>query len=238
MINELKILLEMQKRDDTIGEKELLTKMLPEQLNSLRTNLRNAEEELTLVKHNLEENLKNQKMKELLIKENTDKINKYKNQLLSIKTNKEYKALNSEISHLENRNSDIDDEIIVLMEEEVILRDELAAAQKEQSRTEQELRNNEEKLKNKIEQVKEEIVSIRNERNKLAEKIPINLLNRYAALIKNKGRKAVVFNLNNACSGCGFNIRPQLVIEINEGVNIVSCENCGRIIVNKPQDEN
>ena len=233
MIKELEVLNQMQKCDDIITGKSILTKTLPQELNSLIQNLEESNKKLAQTENKLEENLKFQKLKELDIKSNKEKIEKYKNQLLMIKTNKEYKALNSEISHLETKNSEIDDDLIVLMEEETNIRLSLKEDEKVQKDAEDELKANEEKLKKRIEEVEKEIAEIRNKRNLLAEGLPRQLIRRYAALIKNKGRKAVVFNENDACSGCGYQIRPQLVIEINEGKKILNCENCGRMLVPK-----
>ncbi len=234
MIKELKILIQMQKYDDIIGEKDLLTKSLPRELNSLKQNLKDAEEQLSNIEHQLTENLKFQKLKELEIKTNNEKIGKYKNQLISIKTNREYKALNSEIRHLETLNSKIDDELIALMEIEANLKTALEENKKLEKKANDELKANEEKLKNKITEVEKIITEIRNKRNTLASDLPQHLVKRYAALIKNKARKAVVCNENNACSGCGYSIRPQLIIEIHEGRKIVSCEGCGRMLVPEP----
>ena len=124
MDQKLKILIQMQQFDDVIGEKEILTRELPEELSSMKQNLENANNQLAETNHLLEENLKTQKLKELEIRSNKDKIDKYKNQLLTIQTNKEYKALNSEVSHLESLNTAIDDNLIVLMEAEVNIRTE------------------------------------------------------------------------------------------------------------------
>ncbi|MBC8415547.1 MAG: hypothetical protein H8E11_03885 [Candidatus Cloacimonetes bacterium] len=234
MIKELKILVDMQECDDIIGEKEILTKQLPEELSNLKQNLETANNKLVETENALDENLKTQKLKELDIKANNEKIDKYKNQLLIIKTNKEYKALNSEVSHLENKNSDIDDELIVLMEEEVNIRAQLEINKKDQKKADNELKANEEKLRKKIEDVEKNIAEYKNKRNLLAKDLNPQLVRRYALLIKNKSRKAVVFSDNNACGGCGYNIRPQLIIEINEGQKIINCENCGRILVAKP----
>ena len=234
MIKELKILVDMQECDDIIGEKEILTKQLPEDLSNLKQNLETANNKLVETENVLDENLKTQKLKELDIKANNEKIDKYKNQLLIIKTNKEYKALNSEVSHLENKNSDIDDELIVLMEEEVNIHAQLEINKKDQKKADNELKANEEKLRKKIEDVEKNIAEYKNKRNLLAKDLNPQLVRRYALLIKNKRRKAVVFSDNNACGGCGYNIRPQLIIEINEGQKIINCENCGRILVAKP----
>ena len=234
---DLKVLVDMQKIDDIIGEKTILTKKLPEELSSMKSALTQTGEKLTEVKTKLDENKKNQRLNELKINENNENIAKYKNQLLTIKTNKEYKALNSEVSHLEKINSEIDDDILDLMEQESNIKIELEKATEEHKKAEENLKANEKKLQNKITQVENEIKELREKRNSLAKHISSNLVRRYAALIKNKNRKAVVFSINNACSGCGYKIRPQLQIEVKEGNKHISCENCGRMLVKKPGDE-
>ncbi len=237
MIKDLEILVKMQAFDDEISERQMLLQTLPEELNTLKTSLEEANQVLAETKHSLEENLKNQKLKELEIKDNIEKMNKYKNQLLTVKTNKEYKALNSEISHLEGKNNEIDDEIIVFMEEEINIKSSLENVISVQKNADENLKANEERLRKKIKQVKQEIDVLRKNRNDIAGEIPRQIVKRYAALIKNKNRKAVVFDINNSCGGCGFNIRPQVVIEIYEGSKINYCENCGRILIYKPETD-
>jgi len=237
MNQELELLIKMQKCDDIIGAKEKLKKELPAELNSLKENLKNAVRQMEETKSLLDENLKNQKLKDIDIKENKDKIGKYKNQLLDIKTNKEYKALNSEVSHLETENSKIDDELLELMEAETQLRERLKENEKKKKEAEANLKANEDRLNKKIESVAVDIEQVREERNSFGKQLSRTTLKRYGNLIKHKNRKAVVFNDNGACSGCGFRIRPQLVIEINEGKKIISCENCGRILVARPKSD-
>ena len=200
-------------------------------MNSLKQSLKDADETFTATKSELTENQKDQKFKELKIADNNTNIAKYKNQLLIIKTNKEYKALNSEINHLEKKDSEIDDELINLMETEAELKDRLEEEKKVQSKASDELKANEEKLEKEIQKVKKEIEELKSKRNALAKDLPRELIRRYASLIKNKNRKAVVFNDKNACSGCGYTIRPQVIIDIKEGSSVIYCESCGRILV-------
>jgi len=237
MIEELKILVKMQKLDDKIGKKEKRKLELPKQLKSLKENVSNANQKVDAVKQELEENLSLQKKKELEIQDNKAKMDKYKQQLLIIKTNKEYKALNSEIDFLDKKNNQIDDTRVELMEQEEEAREVLSKSEAQKKEADAELQAKEKKLKAKIDEVTKKIEELRSERNDLAKKLPRQLIKRYGALIKNKGRKAVVFNENNACGGCGYKIRPQLQIEINKGDKIISCESCGRIIVSKEIEE-
>lgn len=221
----------MQKLDKVIGEKNILTKELPQQLNSLKQSLKDADETVAATKSELDENLKDQKLKELDIADNNAKSDKYKNQLLTIETNKEYKALNSEINHLEKQNSGIDDELISLMEVESELKERLGEENKAQKKASDELKANEEKLEKEIQEVQKDIEELKSKRNTLAKDLPRDIIRRYASLIKNKNRKAVVFDDNNACSGCGYTIRPQVAIDIKEGNSVIYCESCGRILV-------
>lgn len=231
MKEQLEKLIQMQKLDTIIGKKNILTKELPQQLNSLKQSLKDADETVETTKNELDENQKDQKLRELDIADNNAKIAKYKNQLLAIETNKEYKALNSEINHLEKKNSEIDDELIGLMEAEAELKERLEEERKTQKKASDELKANEEKLEKEIQEVQKDIEELKSKRNVMAKKLPRELIRRYAALIKNKNRKAVVFNENNACSGCGYTIRPQVIIDIKEGNSVIYCESCGRILV-------
>ncbi len=233
MKKQLEILIQMQKLDKIIGEKNILTKKLPQQLNSLKQSLKDADETVAATKNELDENLKDQKLKELDIADNNTKVAKYKNQLLTIETNKEYKALNSEINHLEKNNSKVDDDLIGLMEAESELRERLDEENKAQKKASDELKANEEKLEKEIQEVQKDIEELKRKRNIMAKDLPRDIIRRYAALIKNKNRKAVVFNDNNACSGCGYTIRPQAAIDIKAGNSVIYCESCGRILVDR-----
>lgn len=237
MREDLKKLIRMQSFDDRIGELEAQKAELPRQLDSMKSNLIEAESKVEQTKAAIEENKKNQKLKELDIQGHKDKIAKYENQLLDIKTNKEYKALNSEIQHLKEQIAKLDDAIIEMMEGENQLRAQLDEDEAAKKAAQKNLDDNEDKLNQQLAQVEKDIEKLRNDRNELAKLLPKTLVKRYVLLIKNKQRKAVVFKENDACNGCGFRIRPQLAIEISRGAKIISCENCGRILVQKPEDE-
>jgi len=231
MNEQLRILVEMQKLDDVISEKIELAKSLPKQLSGMKLAVSNADEEVEETQQKLDENKKNQKLKELEIKSNIEQMGKYKNQLLNVQTNKEYKALNSEVSHLEKKNSAIDDEILQLMEDENLQKQQLQAEKKIQAAAKAELKANEDKINQQIEEVNLEAKEKRAKRNALAQNLPRNVVKRYAALIKGRNRKAVVYNNTDKCGGCGYILRPQLMIELKKADSIITCEYCGRMLV-------
>ena len=226
------ILVEMQKIDDQISAKEKIKISLPLQLEQLNMSVKNAEDFLLEIKTTLDTNSQNQKVRELEVKSNKETILKYKHQLDGIKTNKEYKALNSQIAQLEEKNIKIEEEILAIMDEEGSLKKQQEEGKIKKKCADENLKANENIIKEDIQKVDNEIAALKETRSKFGAQIPRDLAKKYVQLIKNKNYKAVAFNHNNSCSCCGFHIRPQVVIELNDINKILYCENCGRILVN------
>lgn len=234
MVKILISLIRMQRYDDIIGEKEILKKRLPLQLEELEKNVIVAKKNYEDMKKDVNTNLMNRDKLELEQETNKEQINKYETQLSMIKTNKEYKALNNEIDTLKEKNVAIDDQILELIDQEEELKETLQERKKELDAAQAELDEKEDLLRKKIITVDKDIEQTRGLRNEIAKTLPNNIVTRYASLIKNKNRKAVVFlNSNNGCGGCGFSVRAQLLIDITRKDTIISCESCGRMIVDK-----
>ena len=234
MVKILISLIRMQRYDDIIGEKEILKKRLPMQLEELEKNVNKAKKNYEDVKKELNTNLMNRDKLELEQETNKEQINKYETQLSMIKTNKEYKALNNEIDILKEKNVAIDDQILEMIDQEEGLKEVLQEKKKELDAAQGELDEKQDLLRKQIISVDKEIEQTRAKRNEIAKTLPTNIVTRYASLIKNKNRKAVVFlNSNNGCGGCGFSVRAQLLIDITRKDCIISCESCGRMIVDK-----
>ncbi len=234
MIETLVALVKMQHLDDIITQKEILKKRLPLQLQELESNVSSAKSAVDEIKKNVEKNIKSRDKLELDVNSNNESIAKFESQLALIKTNKEYKALNEEIAYVKEKNAGIDDKLIELMDEEQELKNILAEKKDILAQAEKELKDKENDLRKKIVEAEHDIEKTREKRNEIAKTMPLTIVKRYATLIQHKNRKAIVFpNSNSGCGGCGFSIRPQLLIDINKKAEIVSCESCGRMIVSK-----
>jgi hypothetical protein len=184
----------------------------------------------------LEEINKKLRNLELDIKQHQENIKKYSQQLAEIKTNKEYKALNSEIAYLKEKISELESQELELMDEESEFKKKMEIAKAELEKAKKIQREREDELRKKIESLDGEIDNFRAERNKLAQTLPQSLVKQYAKLIKYKNNCAVAYARNGACGACGFVIRPQVRIEIQQRNKINYCENCGRILMEKFED--
>ncbi len=232
MENQLQVLAEMQKLDDKIGQYRILQDVLPKQLNEINERVEQATIDLLNGEGEKADLNKMQRALEGEVKTHQEQIKKYATQLSTIKTNKEYKALNSEIAYLTEKISEIESQLLTLMETEAEIKARIVEYKKGLAEAEANKREKEGDLKAQIETLEEKVESTRAARNKLAVTLPVALIKRYGNMIKNKANQAVAYSHEGSCGGCGFVIRQQMRIELQLRKKVVYCENCGRILLN------
>ncbi|OQY38997.1 MAG: hypothetical protein B6226_02780 [Candidatus Cloacimonetes bacterium 4572_65] len=224
-------LVKMQAIDDKIAVKMKLKEALPAQLQHLKDNVSEAKMAVDEADEQRKLAILEQKNRELLISENKEKSVKYESQLSSIKNNKEYKALNTEIALISVTNGNLENEIISFMEQENQNKEILAEREKYMAERVGELKAQEDILNKQIGELDGEMDVLKAERSIYAKSLPKNYFLKYKQLIINRNRKAVAFDQGGACSACGFKIRPQIIIELDKMNKLIFCENCNRFLI-------
>ncbi|GAB1467428.1 C4-type zinc ribbon domain-containing protein [Candidatus Cloacimonadota bacterium] len=233
MEDQLRTLAKMQTLDNEIGRYRVLQHELPKQLNEIIESVEQATINLLACETVRAEISKKQRALEADIKTHQEKGKKYATQLSEIKNNKEYKALNSEISYLKTKVSEIESQMLELMEEDNAAKDSVDAAKAELEKAEQRKRDKEGDLRHQIDGLETKIEEVRAARNDLARTLPVMVVKHYGNMIKNKSNQAVAYNRDGSCGVCGFVIRQQTRIELQLMRKLIFCENCGRILMNR-----
>jgi hypothetical protein len=83
----------------------------------------------------------------------------------------------------------------------------------------------------------ERLATARKEREEVFSNLPKPMSGMYAR-IKNRIRDgvAVAEARNRSCTACFMSLRPQVMSEIRRGEEIITCDNCGRILYYVPTD--
>ncbi len=230
-MNSSQILAKMQGIDDKISDLLKKSAHLPEQLKGLQDKKSETGTALDELVEQIKKCKESQSLLELEVQTNKNLVEKYKEQLNSISNNKEYKALNSEITLIKSKNVQLDEKELGLMEEEKLLNEQKRVAEENNISAKKALEEGEATIKVQIDEVNKQIEAEKSERNALAGKLPTSLVKQYVLLIKKKNRKAVAFAYKDACSECGFRLRPQLLLELDTCSEPKVCENCGRFLI-------
>jgi len=226
----LEKLMELQVIDYDLGELERSKDYLPDMMDNLRDEIKEAEQKLTDVGGRLEEAKIKQKQLELEIKTKEAELQKYQQQMMSIKTNKEYDALVAEIDNLKETVSSRETELLETIEVSTTLESGIEQLRE----TEKQVKENNEKqlkiLKQKIDSIGSKVTNKEDARKEIISEIPRPTWSTYERVRKGRGGRAVVVVKKRACSSCYKALTPKKIQEIKRANQICTCDNCGSLL--------
>jgi uncharacterized protein len=158
------------------------------------------------------------------------KISKYREQMLSVKSNEEYKALQKEIEHAQAGIRGVEDGILTLMMAAESVQAEIKAAEA-RLKEDQQLVNQERKaLEAKNQEDVTAIESYLAERKSIEPSISADLLTRYERVRKFRGGIGVAPAKDYMCDACKVRMRPQVFQEVRKNDQIIACDACQRVL--------
>jgi predicted nucleic acid-binding Zn-ribbon protein len=168
--------------------------------------------------------------KEDKLKRGVDSLKKTKDRLLEVKTNKEYQAILKEIETIEKKNSDNEDEIITAMEDLDNIKSVLKTNEKDFDDRKSRYESEKQKIAQEISQLDVDLADCQQKSSDLRRQVRSELQKKYEIIKGARNGLAVVSVWKEVCGGCHMNIPPQLYIELQRSVDLLSCPNCNRII--------
>jgi hypothetical protein len=238
LIQHLNLLINLQKFDSHILEKQLVIKEIPSKISEVESPFKKAQAALDKLKHGQESLEKKKRDKERGLDDINEKIKKLKARMTEIKTNKEYQAHLKEIEAAEKELYTLEDEILLIMEE---IDNSSKQIKSEEARLKSEKDKVEafrETLKREVSEAEKDLLAFREERAKIVDVIDKELYNLYMSLIESGKGTAVAEAKEEVCQGCNMNIPPQLFVEIKRNEEILQCPQCHRILFYRTLDFN
>jgi len=160
----------------------------------------------------------------------TESITRLKTQQYQTRKNDEFQAIGHEIERYENEIRKIEDEELELMVEADKVKGDLAAEEKKAATVKESIGRQITDLDEKSKVLQARLEELTKERSELAGKIDEEVLGRFERLFNSKGDAAVVALEHEVCTGCHMKVTTQTAHRVKAGKEIVSCENCGRIL--------
>ena len=158
------------------------------------------------------------------------KIDKLKDQLSLVTSNKQYDALTQEIEYLKQAMNEAELEDLELEEEKEILQNDLQEKEENLESLSEDLRIRRDRLENLIAESADKKSELKKEREKKSIQIDPSVLGRYVRVSDARDGLAVVTIDGNSCSGCGFVVPPQTVSVIRKKTLLYNCDVCSRFL--------
>jgi len=230
MTSDLELLLKLQIIDFDRGELERSKEYLPDMMENLTREIREAKEKLETTTRELEEATVRQKTLELDVASAEGELQKYQQQMMSIKTNKEYDSLVAEIDAVRANISNHETELIQTIDRVAQLQKDIEEYKEKYGRISDNNAKQLAILQEKIASIGDKMSAKEKERQDITGTVPRETLTMYERVRKGKGGDAVVVVKKRACGACYKALTPKKVQEIKKGDRIHTCENCGRLL--------
>jgi uncharacterized protein len=137
----------------------------------------------------------------------------------------------AEIEAHKARNAQTEDHILALMEEVDVRSKHLKQEEDKLAKVSAEYAQKRAELEARLAAVKSELTEQTQERARLLSELPREILLSYQRVHKSRKGIAIVLVRDGSCGGCFINLPPQLVAEVRQGEEVMSCEHCGRILI-------
>lgn len=228
----LKALYDLQQTDSELDRIRLVKGELPLEVEDLKAEIEGLEGRHAQLLSEIEDERKKIANAKITIETSHDAIKRYEEDLKDARNNRQYEFIEKEREYQELV---ITDEKIKIGKYEKNIEaknlivgatnDKLTERKNDLSIKEAEL----EEISKETEKKEESLIS---KSDKLKKNIEPRLLKNYEKIRGNAfNGMSVVDIYNNCCGGCYSKIPPQIIIDIQSHKKFISCENCGRILV-------
>jgi predicted nucleic acid-binding Zn-ribbon protein len=228
--SELEQLLVLQDRQQKIRQIQAEIKTVPLERAHLESQLAASAAGVESLKQKARQVEVGRKNLELDVGTRTESIARLKTQQYQTRKNDEFQAIGHEIERYENEIRKLEDQELELMIEADKLKGEIDAADKSARATKDSISRQLTDLETKSKALGSQQQELEKERETLAAQIDDDLLDQFERLFNSKGDAAVVAVEHGVCTGCHMKVTTATASRVKAGKEIVSCENCGRIL--------
>jgi len=165
------------------------------------------------------------------------KLSRLKDQLMAVKTNKEYTAMLHEIQMAEEQIRGEEDKILEVMEQMEGMEKALKLAEQETHKKTAELKEAINKSTESLPHIEAELAKLRGEKGAMESRIGQDLLARYRRIADARKGVALAEAKDELCSACHVRIRPQMYAELKLTEIIHACDSCSRILFSRENVE-
>ncbi len=236
MKEELVRLLALYEVDKKIDEIKALKITIPNRIKELETEKEDIQKSVQEFIESIKHTEIVLKKKELDLAAAEERLRKHQEQLPTLKSNEEYRAMIKQIELDKEEISRLEDEALQIMDSLDRMKEQRPQVEAEGEARIREIEKQIKELKEQLSGIDEEVRLLIAERERRAHFVPDKIRRKYEK-IRSLGKKnAVVPIIDGACGGCHADIPIQTINEIRASGTVAICENCGRLIY-WPYDE-
>ena len=158
------------------------------------------------------------------------RLSKYKDQLMEVKTNKEYQAMQHEIASASEAVRLQEDRVLEFMEEAETLARELKDAEAALKKAQAEIADERKALDAEAAQLQQRVLEMSAARTDVAKHLSPAALGLFEHVARQRKGLAIAEARDGHCTVCHVRLRPQVFNEVRHNDSLIQCDSCLRIL--------
>jgi predicted nucleic acid-binding Zn-ribbon protein len=231
---DLERLIQLQALDTQAAEARKAQTTIPETQHALDAKLEGARAEVAAAKDRQAANNADRRALEKDLAALNTRLTKYKDQLMEVKTNREYTAMQHEIETAQGEVKRLEDSMLEKMLEADDFASGLKAAEAALKAAEQQIVRERADLDVQLKVAGETLDSSLKARAALVAELPPPVVAVYDTVARGRKGIAVAVARDERCSQCQVRLRPQVFVQIRQNSGIIQCDSCQRILYYVP----
>ena len=227
---DLERIIALQRLDSAASDAQRRLAEEPERQKALEARLETARQHVTAAKAQLTDNQTARRALEKDVAVHQGRLSKFRDQLMAVKTNQEYQAMQKEIATAQEAVRAHEDRILDCMEEAEALTRELKDADAELKRQQADIARERQALEQERATLERDLASTGAGREALAAKLSRPALQLFEHVARQRKGLAVAEARDGHCMVCHVRLRPQVFNDVRRNDSLIQCESCLRIL--------
>jgi predicted nucleic acid-binding Zn-ribbon protein len=158
------------------------------------------------------------------------RLTKFKDQLMQVKTNREYQAMQKEIEVAQTEVRRTEDQILERMIEADDISQEVRSAEEAAAREQAAVHEERRKTEEETAELEKELDRAVSSRQRVMAELPVPVLALFEQVSKGRRGLAVAEAREGHCTSCNVRLRPQVFNDIRRNESLIQCDSCQRIL--------
>lgn len=230
----LQALIKLQEVDLRMAALRAEIAALPKEVAQIETKLAGSKAKVEAAQAAMKADETARRKHESDIKDQQERISKYRDQSLKVKTNQEYKALLSEINQAEAEIARLEDKVLEIMVAADTRKETLKQAEATLKADTAENEREKEHARQQTAADQKQLAELSDQRQQLRSGVEEEALIHYDRVLKLRGSVMAAVYEDESCSACRVRLRPQVFQDVTTNQQFVTCFYCNRILYYVP----
>jgi len=230
MMADLERVIALQRIDSAANDARRRLAEEPDRLRALDARLEATQQSVATARARLTESQNARRLLEKEVAVHQGRLSKFRDQLMAVKTNQEYQAMQKEIEFAQAEVKGIEDKVLERMLEADDLSGALKRAEAELAKEQKSVEVDRRALAAELADLNALVERAAAERAELVRTIDSQVMGVFELVARRRNGVAVAEARDGICTICHVRLRPQLFNNVRRNDAIVQCENCQRIL--------